>query len=142
MKIHSVGATLAALAVLISSTAIAQPRDDRNGQQQHQGRQNHGQAQKSQNRARAPSYRQPVRQDIRAMQNAPDHDERGAGPDHQFRRGQRMPAQYRTNQYVVDDWRGHHLTQPPRGYHWVQSGGDYILVAIATGIILQLLLNQ
>jgi Ni/Co efflux regulator RcnB len=76
------------------------------------------------------------------MQIAPDRDERGAGPDHMFRRGQRMPMQYRSSQYVVDDWRGHHLTQPPRGYHWVQSGGDYILVAVATGIILQLLLSQ
>lgn len=31
---------------------------------------------------------------------------------------------------------------PPRGYHWAQSGGDYLLVAIATGVILQLLLNN
>jgi Ni/Co efflux regulator RcnB len=43
---------------------------------------------------------------------------------------------------VVDDWRNHHLSAPPRGYHWVQVGGDYVLVAIATGIILQLLLNN
>jgi Ni/Co efflux regulator RcnB len=43
---------------------------------------------------------------------------------------------------VVDDWRGHHLSAPPRGYHWVQMGGDYVLVAIATGVILQPLLNH
>jgi Ni/Co efflux regulator RcnB len=42
---------------------------------------------------------------------------------------------------VVNDWRGQHLSAPPRGYHWVQTGGDYVLVAIATGIILQLMLN-
>ncbi|MES1163856.1 MAG: RcnB family protein, partial [Rhizobacter sp.] len=29
-----------------------------------------------------------------------------------------------------------------RGYHWVQTGGDYVLVAIATGIIASILLNQ
>src|SRR5450759_50469 len=69
-------------------------------------------------------------------------DERGAGPDHAFRRGQRLPMEYRNRQYVVDDWRGHHLSAPPRGYHWVQTGGDYVLVAIATGVILQLLLNN
>ncbi len=68
--------------------------------------------------------------------------ERGAGPDHSYYRGERMPPQYRTRQYIVEDWRGHHLSAPPRGYHWVQSGGDYVLVAIATGIILQLLLNN
>ena len=49
---------------------------------------------------------------------------------------------YRTRHYVVDDWRGHHLYAPPRGYHWVQSGGDYLLVAVATGIIASILLNQ
>ncbi len=70
------------------------------------------------------------------------HDERGAGPNHSYYRGDRMPYQYRTRQYVVEDWRGHRLSAPPRGYHWVQSGGDYILVAIATGVILQLLLNN
>jgi len=69
-------------------------------------------------------------------------DERGAGPNHDFRRGGRLPSQYRHNNYVVDDWRGHHLSAPPRGYHWVQTGGDYVLVAIATGIILQLMLAR
>ena len=69
-------------------------------------------------------------------------DERGAGPDRAFHRGDRLPYQYRTRQYVVEDWRGHRLSAPPRGYHWVQTGGDYVLVAIATGVILQLLLNN
>jgi Ni/Co efflux regulator RcnB len=68
--------------------------------------------------------------------------QRGAGPNHDFRRGDRLPMEYRHRNYVVDDWRGHHLSAPPRGYHWVQSGGDYILVAIASGLILQILLNQ
>ena len=43
---------------------------------------------------------------------------------------------------IVNDWRGHRLSAPPRGYHWVQTGGDYVRVAIATGIIVQILLNQ
>ncbi|MEO8084523.1 MAG: RcnB family protein [Ramlibacter sp.] len=69
-------------------------------------------------------------------------EERGAGPDHRFHRGDRLPAYYRSRSYVVDDWRGHRLSAPPRGYHWVQSGSDYLLVAIATGIIAQLLINN
>jgi Ni/Co efflux regulator RcnB len=69
-------------------------------------------------------------------------DERGAGPEHEFRRGGRLPPEYRGRQYVVDDWRGHHLSAPPRGYQWVQTGGDYVLIAIATGIIAQLLLGN
>jgi Ni/Co efflux regulator RcnB len=69
-------------------------------------------------------------------------DERGVGRNHEFHRGDRLPAEYRHRQYVVDDWRGHNLSAPPRGYQWVQSGGDYVLIAIATGIIAQLLLNH
>ncbi|MNU08021.1 Nickel/cobalt homeostasis protein RcnB precursor [compost metagenome] len=57
-------------------------------------------------------------------------------------RGSRIPPQYRTRHYVVNDWRGHRLAPPPRGYHWVQNGGDYLLVAIATGVIAQLILSH
>jgi Ni/Co efflux regulator RcnB len=67
---------------------------------------------------------------------------RGVGPNYEYYRGDRLPIEYRHRIYVVDDWRGHRLSAPPRGYHWVQSGGDYILVAIATGIILQILLSH
>jgi Ni/Co efflux regulator RcnB len=67
---------------------------------------------------------------------------RGAGPDHSFYRGSRLPPQWRSRHYVVDDWRAHHLRPPPRGYYWVQTGADYVLVAIATGIIASIILNQ
>jgi Ni/Co efflux regulator RcnB len=65
-------------------------------------------------------------------------------PDGQRRwnRGVRLPPEYRDRQYIVSDWRGHRLSAPPRGYQWVQSGSDYLLVAIATGIITQLLMNR
>jgi Ni/Co efflux regulator RcnB len=66
----------------------------------------------------------------------------GAGPSHDLRRGVRLPDRYRNRQYVVNDWRGHHLRQPPRGYHWVQTGGDYVLAAIATGVIADIIINS
>lgn len=62
------------------------------------------------------------------------------GPE--WHRGGRIPLEYRNRQYVVNDWRGHRLAAPPRGYEWVQVGGDYVMVAIATGIIAQLLISQ
>jgi Ni/Co efflux regulator RcnB len=66
----------------------------------------------------------------------------GAGPDHNYYKGGRLPQNWRGREYVVDDWRGHHLNQPPRGYQWVQVGGDYVMVAVATGIIASILLNH
>jgi Ni/Co efflux regulator RcnB len=70
------------------------------------------------------------------------HDSRGAGPNHAYHRGDRLPPQFHQRRYVVTDWRGHHLSAPPRGYHWVRTGDDFVLVAIATGVILQLLLSH
>lgn len=58
-----------------------------------------------------------------------------------FNRGERLPPQYRRPQYVVQDWRGHGLRQPPRGYYWVQNGSDYVLAAIATGVISAVVIN-
>jgi Ni/Co efflux regulator RcnB len=66
----------------------------------------------------------------------------GAGPSHDLRRGNRLPSRYRNNQYVVNNYRDHHLRPPPRGYHWVQTGGDYVLAAIATGVIADLIINH
>lgn len=66
----------------------------------------------------------------------------GAGPNHDIRRGGRLPSRYRNHQYVVDNWRDHHLRPPPRGYHWVQTGSDYVLAAIATGVIADLIVNH
>lgn len=66
----------------------------------------------------------------------------GAGPNHDIRRGGRLPARYRNHQYVVSDYRTHNLRPPPRGYHWVQTGGDYVLAAIATGVIADLIINH
>ena len=60
----------------------------------------------------------------------------------EWRQGGRIPNEYRHRQYVVSDWRGHQLRQPPRGYHWVQHGNDYVLAAIATGVIAQILANH
>lgn len=55
------------------------------------------------------------------------------------RRGGRLPNDYRDRQYVVDDWRGYDLQPPPRGYHWVGVGGEYMLVGIASGVIAQII---
>lgn len=62
------------------------------------------------------------------------------GPE--FRRGGYLPYEYRRPVYVVNNYYGHHLPPPPRGHQWVQVGADYVLIAIATGLIAQIILNQ
>lgn len=75
-------------------------------------------------------------------QNFRRDDYRGGGPRHDMRRGQRLHQEYRNNRYVVSDWRERRLSAPPRGHHWVRAGNDYVLAAIATGIIAQVLLSN
>ena len=58
------------------------------------------------------------------------------------RRGGRLPVQLRDRRYVVNDWHHHHLARPTPGYHWVQVGPDYVLAAIATGVIASLVLSR
>lgn len=60
-----------------------------------------------------------------------------------YRKGGRMPSEYRGRTYVVNDWRSDHLREPPHGYHWVRSdNGDFLLVAITTGVIMDLILHH
>jgi Ni/Co efflux regulator RcnB len=138
MNNKSVLSAIMAITLAISGSVFAQG----NSRQNDNCRDGPGRCGNDNSRQRNDA-RRPVPQQYQGRANNDGvRDERGAGPDHAFRRGGRLPQQYRSNQYVVNDWRGHHLTAPPRGYHWVQTGGDYVLVAIATGLILQLLLNN
>jgi Ni/Co efflux regulator RcnB len=62
-------------------------------------------------------------------------------PGPRWARGHYVPPEYRHGRYVVR----HHnprLYTPPRGHHWIQVNGDFLLVAAATGLIAHVLLNQ
>ncbi len=65
-------------------------------------------------------------------------------PDYRnWRRGDRLPAYYRSNYVVVNDYGRYRLRAPPRGYHYVRDDrGDILLAAIATGIILSVIANH
>lgn len=56
-------------------------------------------------------------------------------------RGQHLPHEYRGRGYYVD-YRAHHLRQPPRGYQWVRVNDDYMMVALATGLIASIIANN
>lgn len=60
-----------------------------------------------------------------------------------YRRGGYVPVEYRQSRYVITDWRGERLREPPRGYHWVRGDdGQFLLVAIASGVIADILLSH
>jgi Ni/Co efflux regulator RcnB len=60
-----------------------------------------------------------------------------------FYQGGYVPHEYRHHRYYVNDWRARRLSAPPYGYQWMQvDNGDYVLMALATGLIANLLMNQ
>ena len=65
----------------------------------------------------------------------------GFRPGYQtWRRGAYLPPYYRG--YVVNDYARYRLRPPPRGYYWYRVGDDYLLAAITTGLIADLLINS
>jgi Ni/Co efflux regulator RcnB len=61
-----------------------------------------------------------------------------------YRRGERLPERYSSSEYYVTDYQRYHLREPERGYRWVRDDddGQFILVAVATGIITDIILGH
>ena len=77
------------------------------------------------------------------MRGPDRHEGRDEWQHHEWHRGERVPPEYRNRQFVVEDWRGHRLNRPPRGYQWVQvPGGDYALISIRSGVITNIVIGH
>jgi len=154
MKSKAIVCAITALSMGFSGLAIGQndkeqrtervmPRSERGtAVPQDRGRHNDRQVERYRGREHDRAWRDQDRREWRYREVPRAYYREGAGPRYRFYRGGHLPYEYRSRQYVVDDWRDHHLRRPPRGYHWVQAGPDYLLVAIATGVIATILLNQ
>jgi len=56
---------------------------------------------------------------------------------HTYQKGERLSLAHGRFDEVAD-WKGHHLTMPEDGDHWVYYGDNYLLARIDTGIILDI----
>lgn len=131
MKKRTIVSSLLLAAIATSSiTGFAQDRDDRDRGGPPPG---------YQDRDRGPDH------DRGPADRGPDRDrgpERHMRPEGGWHKGERISPEYRDRQYVVDNWREHRLSPPPRGYQWVGVGGDYFLVAIPTGLVFQVVIGH
>jgi Ni/Co efflux regulator RcnB len=70
-----------------------------------------------------------------------DHDHHDQGHEgnqyvhhDEWKKGSRMRDEdWKRGEHV--DYRERHLRAPPRGYEWRQVDGNYVLAAVATGVI-------
>ncbi len=75
-------------------------------------------------------YNRAVRQDQRAYRQ----DQRAY---RQWQRGQRFDQRYAPNYRAINyrSYANRGVYAPPRGYQWVQSGNDAVLISLASGLI-------
>ncbi|ATY31521.1 RcnB family protein [Sphingomonas psychrotolerans] len=59
-----------------------------------------------------------------------------------WQRGQRFDSRYARNYRQIDYRQYRDLRTPPRGYRYVQSGNDAVLVGITSGIIAAVFANM
>tara|TARA_R110000824_G_scaffold256634_1_gene445668 strand:+ start:26228 stop:26677 length:450 start_codon:yes stop_codon:yes gene_type:complete len=50
-------------------------------------------------------------------------------------KGQKFDRRYATNYRVINNPRYYRLSNAPRGYQWVRSGNDAVLIGITSGLI-------
>ncbi|WP_395393672.1 RcnB family protein [Novosphingobium sp. BL-8A] len=80
----------------------------------------------------APDHRQPQGHSAPAKKQAP----------HRFQKGERFDRTRATNYQTVDYRKYRNVKAPPKGYHYVRSGNDMLLVGITSGIVAAVTMNM
>jgi Ni/Co efflux regulator RcnB len=129
-------AAIALSIVASAGAASAQPyrhddhRDNRQAERQYDRQMDRAerkydkQVRKAERRYRAAAYKRPA-----------------GYRQHQWRAGERLPANYRSSHYRVDH-RQYGLRAPPPGYYYTRVDNDVVLTAAATGAIASIIVGM
>jgi Ni/Co efflux regulator RcnB len=61
---------------------------------------------------------------------------------HRFKKGEKFDRNRASNYQTVDYRKYRNVKAPPKGYHYVRSGNDLLLVGITSGIIAAVTMNM
>jgi Ni/Co efflux regulator RcnB len=133
---------------MLAAPAFAQPdkHDDGHDNGQHTMAPQHSQMQYAPQQHQVMQQQQPMQHEpqqhqpqqhqyVQHEQVQPQHQQMASS--RHWRHGQHYDGSRR----VVGNWQHYHLRQPPHGYEWVQDGSQFVLIAVASGIIADVLLN-
>lgn len=62
------------------------------------------------------------------------------GSSHRWGQGEHMGYNDWRNAQAID-YRQHNLREPPEGYEWRESNGQFVLAAVATGVIASMIID-
>jgi Ni/Co efflux regulator RcnB len=111
---------IAALAAtIVAGPVLAQPYQG----QDNRGRQSQGYDHRNDRRA----------------DNRNDHRNDRRADYRRWNRGERFDYRQARNYRVIGNPGIYHLRPAPRGYRWVQSGNDAVMIGIATGLVASVL---
>ena len=122
-----IAATLLSLSLLASGAAFAGPTQDRDRDDSRHDKSAHASAPHAQshgNNAPAP-----------AAHNGARHASNNSA-HHAPRKGERLPQNQRGNR--IADYSKHGLRRPGRGNEWRKVDDRYVLMAVATGLIIDI----
>jgi Ni/Co efflux regulator RcnB len=147
----AIAATLAVSSMGVASAAEAQSRGGYDQRQDHRSDRGDRRDDRRDTRNDRREWRQDYRDDRRDFRqdqrayarwqqsqrryNAGRYQPPRGYQTRQWSYGQQMPHYYRSNQYVVSNYGQYGLRAPPRGHHYVRSGNDVVVAAIAGGLI-------
>lgn len=83
-------------------------------------------------------YNHPGNPGMQGQMHGEGYAQHGNAYGHDWRRGQHFNG----HREVVGDWHQYGLHRPPHGYEWVRDGNQFVLIAIASGIISSIVLNS
>ncbi|WP_339827103.1 RcnB family protein [uncultured Parasphingorhabdus sp.] len=127
--------TLCALALMVPVSAFAQSHDDRNDRNEN----THSQSTQKNNSKNTPTKQTNTKSNNNANNNKPAATpQKASNSGHKFAKGQRFERAKASNYRRVDYREHRQLSAPPRGYVWVRSGNDALLVRLSNNLIIQI----
>lgn len=129
--------TTMAVSPMVTAQAQAAPRNNVERSDHKAGKQSSQRTSKKKTENR--QGKRVVTKTVTVQQRAPARYSKTRYAAYQNKRhwtkGQRFDRRYATSYRVINNPRAYRLSSAPRGYQWVRSGNDAVLIGLTSGIV-------
>jgi Ni/Co efflux regulator RcnB len=122
---------------LVAAPAMAAPQDHQQTKPQIQNQYMKAPAQHQSQNAKQNQYK--VQKNQKPVQHHKATSNKVAHPAHDWKAGQKVPAQFRGQAYKVDHNKHKKLAKPNRNQQWLNVNGDYVLTNVINHTIIKII---